>query len=129
MAGEKVMVCIDTQDLPFMPSSKNGGSFLAYLSFCLMTASIFGLYLTIITHLVFSELHNLPGLNLLAMSTNMVLYQQLFLAPAKSGNLCTAIAISLHFLILSTFFWTNVMAYDLYKTFGQCKAVETNIFF
>ena len=42
-------------------------------------ASVIGLYLTIITHLVFSELRNLPGLNLLAMNTNMVLYQQLFL--------------------------------------------------
>ena len=51
----------------------------ANLSFGLQMASIIGLYLTIITHLVFSELRNLPGLNLLAMNTNMVLYQQLFL--------------------------------------------------
>ena len=51
----------------------------AKLSSGLLMASVIGLYLTIITHLVFSELRNLPGLNLLAMNTNMVLYQQLFL--------------------------------------------------
>lgn len=57
-----------------------------YLSFVLMTASIVGLYLTIITHLLFAELRNLPGLNLLAMNTSMVLYQQLFLATSNIAN-------------------------------------------
>ena len=34
-------------------------------------------------------------------------------------DLCMAIAILLHYLYLSTFFWNNVMAYDVWATFGK----------
>ena len=71
----------------------------ANLSFGLQMASIIGLYLTIITHLVFSELRNLPGLNLLAMNTNMVLYQQLFLGTIhilRKQDLGLFLTVSLH---------------------------------
>ena len=116
-----VTVCIpDFSVLPFMPAS---GSLLGNLTSALLMASVIGLYLTIITHLVFSELRNLPGLNLLAMNMSMVLYQQLFLAGISPKNhhwsVCKGVALGLHFLILCTFFWTNVMAWDLYQTFGQ----------
>ena len=129
--GHKIWVCISWEmALPFMPTAQNGG-LLAYLSLVLLTASIVGLYLTILTHLVFSELRNLPGLNLLAMNACMVSYQQLFLAAScnlilVTPSFCQAVAVSLHFLILSTFFWTNIMAWDLYMTFGQ-KTVFSQI--
>ena len=57
------------------------------------------------------------------MNTSMVLYQQLFLAGISPRDhhwyVCKGVALSLHFLILCTFFWTNVMAWDLFQTFGQ----------
>ena len=28
-------------------------------------------------------------------------------------------AVIVHFTTLATFFWTNIMAWDIYKTFGQ----------
>ena len=34
-------------------------------------------------------------------------------------TVCTFVAILIHFLILASFFWTNVMAWDIYKTFGR----------
>ena len=100
-----------------IPNNWLGDGFYALLSSILMISSIIGLYLTILTHLLFAELRNLPGLNLLAMNTTMVLYQQLFIAGITNNhpNVCKTIAIALHFLILSTFFWTNVMAWDLYQ--------------
>ena len=62
----------------------------------------------------------------------MVLWQQLFVASItpKSGPtgkaVCKGVAMSLHYLILSTFFWTHIMAWDLYQTFGQ-KAIFSQI--
>lgn len=108
-----VTICIQNNWLP-------SDGFYALLSSILMISSIIGLYLTILTHLLFVELRNLPGLNLLAMNTTMVLYQQLFIAGITNNhpNVCKTIAIALHFLILSTFFWTNVMAWDLYQVHG-----------
>ena len=32
---------------------------------------------------------------------------------------CRAVAVIIHFTTLATFFWTNIMAWDIYKTFGQ----------
>ena len=134
--NDTVTVCIKHYgNLPFLPNSEG---FYAVLSSVLLISSIVGLYLTIITHCLFSELRNLPGLNLLAMNTTMVLYQQLFVAgiapspsPDSSPNsnlaLCKGIAITLHFLILSTFFWTNVMAWDLYQVHGLCLPPPTNL--
>ena len=32
---------------------------------------------------------------------------------------CKVSAILVHFCVLSSFFWTSVMAWDIYKTFGR----------
>ena len=32
---------------------------------------------------------------------------------------CKIVAVIIHFTTLTTFFWTNIMAWDIYKTFGQ----------
>ena len=44
-----------------------------------------------------------------------------FLADGSPGGGlgCRIAAVLIHFAYLSTFFWTNVMAWDIYKTFGQ----------
>lgn len=111
--GHQVFVCLT--GLPFMPTTGT----LAILSTVLLMASIIGLYVTIATHLIFPELRNLPGLNLLAMNCSMVMYQQIFLLGITPQNaelrVCKAVAVILHYLILATFFWTNVMAWDLYQ--------------
>ena len=80
--------------------------------------------LFILIHILLS----FSGLNLLSMNTTMLLWQQLFvvgISPAKK-EVCKGVAMSLHYLILSTFFWTHIMAWDLYQTFGQ-KAIFSQI--
>jgi hypothetical protein len=125
--GQQVLVCVkEFLDMPFLPASE---STLAVLTSVLLMASIVGLYATILTHLIFSELRNLPGLNLLAMNVTMVTYQQIFVigVHADTGfRACKSVAVCLHFFILSTFFWTNIMAWDLYQTFGK-RAVFSQI--
>ena len=44
--------------MPFFPPTNSS---MGILSAILLIASIVGLYLTIVTHLLFSELRNLPG--------------------------------------------------------------------
>lgn len=70
------------------------------------------------------------GLNLLSMISTMLSWQQLFVFSMTPYNtsryVCQGVAVSLHYLILSTFFWTHVMAWDLYQTFGQ-KAIFSQI--
>ena len=38
---------------------------------------------------------------------------------AVEGVVCKAVAIFLHYSYLTTFFCNNIMAWDIYKTFGQ----------
>ncbi len=45
---------------------------------------------------------------------------------AQNRSLCKAVAVLIHFFILSSFMWTNVMAWDLYKTFGR-KTIMTKV--
>ena len=74
--------------------------------------------------------HLILGLNLLSMISTMLSWQQLFVFSMTPYNtsryVCQGVAVSLHYLILSTFFWTHVMAWDLYQTFGQ-KAIFSQI--
>jgi len=58
------------------------------------------------------------------MNLTMALFSALlaFLVGAnqtESSDTCTAISILLHYLFLTTAFWNNVIAYDVWKTFGQ----------
>ncbi len=96
----------------------------AWLSFILTIISMLCLTATLVTYCLFSELRNLPGLNLMALATCILAYQLTFESgvnqrTASNHAACKAVAILIHFFILSSFFWTSVMAWDIYKTFGR----------
>ncbi len=126
--GDTIQVCVHAASIPFLPDDPA----MAILSSVLLIISTAGLFFTIATYSLFSDLRNLPGLNLMALCTTMGLYQLIFLAgvnetvSTNSVEVCTVVAILLHYLTLSTFFWANVMAWDLFKTFGN-KAVFSRI--
>ena len=119
--------------------------FESYLSLVLTTISIVSILITLLTYSLFSELRNLPGLNLMALCITLLAYQvlmimilvtcpqlfsgfNLFKVLFLSTNnvkvisnrvACKVSAILIHFCVLSSFFWTSVMAWDIYKTFGR----------
>ena len=122
-----VETCVDIWIPPFMTSDLVE----AYLSLILTVLSIACLTVTLITYLIFAVLRNLPGLNLMALALTTLTYQITFLSGVNERTAvkeiaCTAIAIFIHFLILASFFWTNVMAWDIYKTFGR-KTLFTRV--
>ncbi|OWF56042.1 uncharacterized protein LOC110452384 [Mizuhopecten yessoensis] len=102
-----------------------------YLSFTLGIVSLVAMVSVLVTYYLFDSLRNLPGLNTINLTVSLFLGELLFLLSGlvvKHGIdwLCKAIAVSLHYLFLASFFWMNVMAYDLYRTFGH-KCILTRV--
>ena len=54
---------------------------------------------------------------------NSKFLQVVFMIGERKGVqgqvICNVVAVIIHFTTLATFFWTNIMAWDIYKTFGQ----------
>ncbi len=80
--------------------------------------------ITIGTYLLFSELRNLPGLTILNLTVSKFVFQLTFMLGMResvhqNAALCLAVAVLVHYEGLAAFFWSNVMATDLYLTFGR----------
>lgn len=85
--------------------------------------STVSLVLLLITYLVFAELRNLPGKIITNLTLSLLLYQTVFFLALKKDNqeTCLAIAVLLHFFVLSSFMWMNVMAYDMRRIFTNAS--------
>jgi len=81
--------------------------------------STISLILLIITYTLFTELRNLPGKIIINLAISLLLYQSVFFSAVKNEvpEVCLAIAVLLHFFVLSSFTWMNVMAYDVHRIF------------
>lgn len=101
----------------------------AYLSFALLWISVCAMVVVLATYSFFSSLRNLPGCNTINLTVSLLAMQVTFLLGqrnAVTGKACKAVACLLHYEILCCFTWMNIMAYDLYKTFGN-KTILNNI--
>ena len=72
---------------------------------------------------MFAELRNLPGKIIINLTLSLIVYQSVFFLALKKDNqeTCLAIAVLLHFFILSSFTWMNVMAYDVHRIFTNAS--------
>ncbi|GFT64065.1 adhesion G protein-coupled receptor L3 [Nephila pilipes] len=101
----------------------------AYLSFILSWISVCAMIAVLATYSFFSSLRNLPGCNTMNLTVSLLAMQVTFLLGQRNtvtGKACKAVACLLHYEILCCFMWMNIMAYDLYKTFGN-KSILNNI--
>ena len=98
----------------------------AYVSLQILTSigcvvSMLSLVLLLITYLLFAELRNLPGKIIINLALSLLAYQAMFFSavetPLANQEQCLVIAVLLHFFVLSSFTWMNVMAYDVHRTF------------
>ena len=88
----------------------------------LITITVVGLSLSVcslsallITYNSFSELRNLPGINLMNLSFSVLTSHLLWLVSSgvsSETKLCTAISVALHFLYLSSFVWMLIIGID-----------------
>ena len=81
--------------------------------------SMLSLVLLLITYVLFAELRNVPGKIIINLAISLLLYQSVFFSAVKNDDpdTCFAVAVLLHFFVLSSFTWMNVMAYDVRRTF------------
>jgi hypothetical protein len=100
----------------------------SYLSFVLGIISIVITFLSLITYLIFKQMRNLPGVSTANLTFALFLAELLFIVSGvpKPDWMCSVIGMMLHYLFLSSFFWMNVMSYDLYKTFAN-KCILTRV--
>ena len=85
--------------------------------------SICALAITLLTFALFSSLRNLPGCNTINLIIALMIAQILFLSQSliivTRSQVCLMFALGIHFFYLASFFWMNVMAFDLWKTFHK----------
>ncbi|XP_078615940.1 uncharacterized protein LOC144884472 [Branchiostoma floridae x Branchiostoma japonicum] len=98
------------------------------VTFVAMVVSLTTLAATIVTYLLFSSLRTLPGLTILNLSTSLFLSQVVFLSSVNRENissdlLCKVTGMGIHYLYLTSFFWMNVTAFMVYKTFVVEKTI------
>ena len=92
-----------------------------YLSVVCLTLSVVCLALHIVIHAVLPKLRNLPGKNLLSLSVALFAAQLLFLTCIEQTDihgLCVFLGMSTHWFYLSSFFWMNIMGFDICRTFS-----------
>ncbi|XP_014787680.1 uncharacterized protein LOC106881692 [Octopus bimaculoides] len=89
--------------------------------------SLVALLAVLITYSLFSKLRNIPGINMMNLTLALFLADFIFLVSAsvESDAACITVAVSLHYLFLASFFWMNVMSYDLFRTFGHVNILPT----
>ncbi|XP_019637887.1 PREDICTED: uncharacterized protein LOC109480165 [Branchiostoma belcheri] len=98
------------------------------VTFVAMVVSLTTLAATIVTYLLFPSLRTLPGLTILNLSTSLFLSQVVFLSSVNRENissdlLCKVTGMGIHYLYLTSFFWMNVTAFMVYKTFVVEKTI------
>ena len=102
---------------------------LQILTFVGCTVSMVSLVLLLITYILFAELRNLPGKIIINLALSLLVYQAMFFSAVKTPNQeqCLVIAVLLHFFVLSSFTWMNVMAYDVHRTFTTSGKLNRTI--
>ena len=90
-----------------------------YLTIICLSLSLACLYLVIQTYLVFPELRNLPGKNLLSLSISLFLAQLFWLIPDRQypSTLCHIAAVLKHYLFLVTFVAMAAIAWHTHAVF------------
>ncbi|KAL9971181.1 hypothetical protein ACROYT_G023673 [Oculina patagonica] len=101
---------------------------LQLLSLVGCIVSMVSLVLLLMTYILFAELRNLPGKIIINLALSLLLYQSIFFSAVKTDNqeTCLAVAVLLHFFVLSSFTWMNVMAYDVHRTFTNAAGFPAN---
>ncbi|GFT93099.1 g-protein coupled receptor Mth2 [Trichonephila clavipes] len=92
-----------------------------------MIASCLCLIFSIAVYALLPEFRNVNGKNLITLSsclltTFLMLILDLIIRNYVPFGVCFTIAMIIHVTFLGTFFWTNVMAFDIWKTLTEMKS-------
>ncbi len=122
MVNSSVLVCAYnfSQTYTYSESVFNYDIAQGILSFVGQVISILSLSLLLFVYGTNTPLRTVPGKCLMCLAFTLCLAQFLFIIGGFAHNLggfCYALAIFTHFFFLSSFFWMNTMAFDVWRTF------------
>ncbi len=118
-----ILICVMNYNVTTAVSFKqimNEDIVQGVLSICGQILSVIALLILLMIYAANPPLQNLPGKCLMSFSFSLFLAQLLFLVGMFIRNfsdICKVIAILTHFFFLVSFFWMNVMAFDVWRTF------------
>ena len=128
ICNDKLLLCVNfsrnvtttASEQSFSSKTKTTPASLQILTFIGCIVSMVSLVLLLITYMQFAELRNLPGKIIINLTLSLLAYHAMFFSavetPLTNQQQCLVIAVLLHFLVLSSFTWMNVMAYDVHRT-------------
>ena len=100
---------------------------LQELTYIGCSLSVLGTILILLTYTVFSELRTLPGVILMNLCSTVLATNLIFIAgdPAIKSypvkELCTSLAIILHFSYLSQFAWMSIFSFEMVRKLFQAR--------
>lgn len=92
-----------------------------YLTSAGCVVSMVSLILLLILYLRFESLRTTPGKIIMGLSVSLLVYQTMLpvnQSLIRKSAACSIAAILLHYAILLSFAWMNVMSYNVWMTFG-----------
>ena len=92
------------------------------VSFIGLLISIPALAIQFIVYMMLPVLRNIPGKCVLSLVASLFVAQLLFLVGTTSTEIhevCVSLAVAMHYAFLAAFFWMNVMAIDICRTFSS----------
>jgi hypothetical protein len=95
---------------------------LGWVSVSTSLISIAALIVTLVTYLLFNELRNIPGWNVINLTLALTIAQSAFLSGSFVSTFeeaCFAISVLAHYGFMASFFWMNVIAFDFYRNFRE----------
>lgn len=120
----RLAICVDNDNYP---EPLAGLTFMEISIPCLMLISVPFLILTFCVYASLPELQSTPTKCLLCyifgliVSYAMMAYVQLDGSNDVPAIVCKSFAITTYFFIMSTFFWLNVISFDLWHNFNDFK--------
>ena len=134
-----VWLCLSEKHLLNQPTirieiSSIHDNILSLLSMVAIIISLTSLLALVIIYSIFPCLRNLPGKNLMLMSTALAIAQLLWLLQDQISSIfsrrCDVTLIALHYFFLATFTSSGSIAYHSYKTFysiskGRLRGTES----
>lgn len=96
------------------------------VSFVGVLVSAVALLMMLVVYLMLPPLRNIPGMCVMSLALALLFAQMLFLVGVPRTEVhyvCLGLAAALHYTFLAAFFWMNVMAYDIWRSFSS-KAVK-----
>ena len=102
------------------------GRFQRLVTIIGLLISITALAIHFIVYMMLPPLRNIPGKCLLSLVASLFTAQLLFLAGSAGTELpevCMSLAVAKHYAFLAAFFWMNVMAADICRTFSSSRVM------